>query len=58
MTGFPPALIFGSPQYFRDGSGHVGDPSIVPDQAYAALPELPVYSPGHYGNAPYSAVDE
>ena len=62
MTGFPPAPIFGSPQYFRGGSGRVGDPSIppffVPNQAYTALPEFPVYSPGHYGNVPYSAENK
>lgn len=58
MTGFPPAPIFGSPQYFTRG-GRAGDPGIppffVPNQAaYTALPEFPVYSPGHYGHIPYS----
>lgn len=61
-AGFPPAPIFGSPQYFR--GGRAGDPSIppffVPNQAtaaYTAIPgEFPVYAPGHYG--PYGAVTD
>ncbi len=54
-TGFPQAPIFGSPQYFS--RGRLGDPGIppffVPNQA--AYTEFPIYSPGHYGNIPYSA---
>ena len=65
MTGFPPAQIFGSPQYFS--RGRAGDPSIspffVPNQAagaaYTALPEFPVYShAGHYGGVPYSGENK
>ena len=61
MTGFPPAPIFGSPQYFS--RGRPGDPGIppffVPNQAgaaYTTLPDFPVYShAGHYGaGVPYS----
>lgn len=62
MTGFPPAPIFGSPQYFTRGGRGDFPPFFVPNQAstaaYTALPEFPVYSPGHYGNIPYSVENK
>lgn len=56
---FPPAPIFGPPQYFSGGRGARGDSIspfhfVNPNQPYATAPlDFPGYSPG-YGNVPFS----
>ena len=57
FMGFPPAPIFGPPQYFgaRGRPGKPISPFFVPTNQTYMLPEFSGYA-GQYGNVPFSEI--